>query len=380
MSEKVKIINAIDWWTLNLDTDFSQALIWLTHNWVKEWLVPTQAGWAGTDIEVPAWIALIKTTRTSVVPTEDILMVFRNTVAKTLTVWNSKKIFIEITQDNINDATQNTNVNWTWIWSIKIDDAYPAWNFIKLWETDWAWLLATTVLENLRIDEAILNYTDLTALTWNIVTTWDISWANWTFSWDVDANAFTWDWSGLTNIDLTIPDATETVRWLIRKATLEEVQKNFNNNEFIWIQDLFSLFNLAIVPWTDFLISQLNTQQNHSDGTSNWVKVKEFEADFWWNIYAELEALNTNNTTAVDNWVRIYINWTYVWTWLSWGNISSSFQLFTHSNITISQWDLVQVYVTNQGATNTTSIKNFRLKNNVQLNPDLYNWWTINLN
>ena len=151
MAEIVKLINSIDGWTLTRDVDFSLLNKSITNPWVVEWLIPTQAGGAGTDITVWTGEAFVKVTRTSVTPNEVFYVVFRNTVEKVLTVWNNKKIFIEIETANINNPTNNTSPTGENIWSIKIDDNYPSDNFLKLGETDWSGLLNILSKEDLNI-------------------------------------------------------------------------------------------------------------------------------------------------------------------------------------------------------------------------------------
>ncbi len=147
MAQIVKLINSVDGWTLTRDTDFSLLNKSISNPWVVEWLVPTQGGGAGTDITVWTGEALVKVTRTSVTPNEVFYVVFRNTVEEILTVWNNKKIFIEIETVNINTPSNNTSPTGENIWSIKIDDNYPSDNFLKLWETDWSGLLSNHVFE-----------------------------------------------------------------------------------------------------------------------------------------------------------------------------------------------------------------------------------------
>lgn len=172
MAEIVKLINSIDGWTLTRDVDFSLLNKSITNPWVIEWLLPNQNGGAGTDITVWTGEALVKVTRTSVTPNEVFYVVFRNTVEKVLTVWNNKKIFIEIESVNINTPSNNTSPTGQNIWSIKIADDYPTDNFLKLWETDWSWLLSTDVFEFQTIKQDVLNKS-----TYSASSTWTDSYA-----------------------------------------------------------------------------------------------------------------------------------------------------------------------------------------------------------
>ena len=184
MAESVKLINSIDGWTLTRDVDFSLFSKAVSNAWVVEWLSPTQVGWAGTDINIPAWEALVKVTRTSVTPNEIFYVVYRNTSDVILTSWNNKKIFIEIEQTNINTPSNNTSPTGENIGSVKIADNYPSDNFLKLWETDWVWLLSVDVLEFYTIKQQVAtksNYGE--SNTWNDSYEISIPWINSYFDW-----------------------------------------------------------------------------------------------------------------------------------------------------------------------------------------------------
>ena len=76
----------------NTDFHFSTPVSTILSQWVIDWLGLTQSWWAGTDISVNIWKALVEVTRTSIIPNEVFLCVFNNTAVETITCWNSKKI------------------------------------------------------------------------------------------------------------------------------------------------------------------------------------------------------------------------------------------------------------------------------------------------
>lgn len=122
-------------WILNLNQDKDYSILSdaiLDWSFVLSWL-------AVTTNSVSAWRAIIKCTRTSTTPNETIWVTFENTGAVTIDTSWTKKVWIEIYQDNINSALLNTDANWVWIWEIKTWTVYPAWNYVPLASiTAWA--------------------------------------------------------------------------------------------------------------------------------------------------------------------------------------------------------------------------------------------------
>lgn len=85
-----------------------------------------------TTNSVSAGRALIKCTRTSTTPNETVWVVFENTSAVTIDTSGTKKVWIAITQANINDSTLNTDPTGVGIGSIQTGADYPADNFVPL--------------------------------------------------------------------------------------------------------------------------------------------------------------------------------------------------------------------------------------------------------
>lgn len=75
---------------------------------------------------------LIHCTRTSTTPNETVWVVFENTSAVTIDTSGTKKVYIEVTQANINDGTLNIDPTGVGIATIKTGASYPSSNYIPL--------------------------------------------------------------------------------------------------------------------------------------------------------------------------------------------------------------------------------------------------------
>lgn len=84
-----------------------------------------------TTNQVATGSAFIKATRTSTTPNEEVLVKFEITANEVIDTSGTKKVWIEILQDNINDAGLN-DANGTIAWEIKTGASYPSTNFIAL--------------------------------------------------------------------------------------------------------------------------------------------------------------------------------------------------------------------------------------------------------
>jgi len=129
---KTKVLNAVNGWLLNRDADLTA---WLT-SMITQGVIE---GFIVTAWQVSIWKALIEVKRTAILPNEVWLLYVNSTAIETVTIWNNKKVYLEVNQDNLNDPSLNTDTNGYWITTIKIEDTYPATNYIKLAETDWIW-------------------------------------------------------------------------------------------------------------------------------------------------------------------------------------------------------------------------------------------------
>lgn len=84
-----------------------------------------------TTNQVGTGTAFIKVTRTATTPTEEILVKLEITANEVIDTSGTKKVWLEINQNNINDPGLN-DVNGTTAGSIKTGASYPASNYIPL--------------------------------------------------------------------------------------------------------------------------------------------------------------------------------------------------------------------------------------------------------
>ena len=299
------------------DRDVSNLITWIVSDWVLTWFTPTQVWWAWTNITIPLWKAFVWVTRTWT-PAENFYVLFENTEDVILTCWNSKKIFIEIPQVNIDDPTQNTNADWTWIWEIKIADVYPSWNYISLWETDWSWLYSNVNLKNLVFNSDVISKSDLVKL--------DINW-NLNISWDITGTNFIWNWSQLT--------------WLSAEVSSSSLQKMLWKDWWI-VWRAYSQVNYEqLTWWTD------NNFWNTTD--------QEVAQSFYWQDLINEATFNIKKVWNDRNDIYAEIQWDNAWIpdWIAQAtsdtilkaNLTTSYteQTFTNFNFTPEPWVLYHI-------------------------------------
>ena len=123
-----------------------------------------------SDITVQGWEAKLLCIRTAStpIPNQEVMVNFEMNEPKILDVTWDKKIFIEIDDAQLQDPTLVTQCDWTLIWSVKSESAYPTTScYIPLREiTAWAWQTATDVREALKIQWPWLQ---LNNYGWNIL-------------------------------------------------------------------------------------------------------------------------------------------------------------------------------------------------------------------
>ncbi len=122
--KKMQRVALINWENINQDYDLSKILESLATPWVVKGL--EVQSW-----KVTKWYSFVEITRNST----KFLVLFENTEELNINTSGTKKIFIEINQNNIDDGSFNES-NWEWIWVIKIASNYPTKNFLKLASID----------------------------------------------------------------------------------------------------------------------------------------------------------------------------------------------------------------------------------------------------
>jgi len=180
MTEIIWLLNGTN---INQDKHFSFPWSSVIKEWVITWLEVTTNS-------VSAWKAIIEVTRTNTSPEESFLVTYENTSSVTIDTSWTKKVFIKVTQANINDGSWN-NADWTWIGTIQTDTSYPSSNYIPLASIS-SWSI-TDEREFVKIKWDIDIATDSTS-SHTIWTAWQT---------DFIGNSFTWDWSWLTSVSST---------------------------------------------------------------------------------------------------------------------------------------------------------------------------------
>lgn len=401
MAITCKLINAVTGWVLNKDSDIQAPLnLLLTEGVIND---ADTSNFEVTAGQVWSGKCFIEVTRTNTSPEEKWLAYVWNQSDESKTLWNNKKIYIYIPQANINDNTLNTESDWTLIASIEVEDAYPVtWYYIPLAETDWVWAI-TDLREFAKIKWANLNSVSisiLTGWTWKAFYTdwnWDMQeislWVSWTVFWSNWVSSPPWFISPTISIPLLdeklsitsgdkmlVYDATSWVNkqheakasttneWLVERATDTESldltdETRYINSKQSWI--IVKWYAFIPVTWTTYTYNTANTETSHT-GDTDWTLLKEIRVDIDWvfDTTFDLRGVDTNWGETYDG--RIYINWVATWTshtvnswaWDSWWITK------TDSNLTVSRWDLVQVYAKTRSTiySNTVYVRNFQIK------------------
>lgn len=290
----------------------------IINEWVITWL-------AVTVNHIAIWSAAILVTRTN---WQIFLVDFHNTEIKTIPTLTNSKIFIKIDQTKIDDwDTYITNTDWTWIAEIWVDSNRPStWAYIKLASSDWSWVI-TDERSFISLIGWLLNNTDLTNLTWDITTTWDI-----------EASTFYWSASWLTDISADIHSLTEITslqdddEHLVYDVTVSQNRKVKNSNMFV--SDNFSVSRMKdAASWT----------VNYSHNL--WKKPKLIIVD---NVWSDL----SNQWSVLSHWSWTNVWWNscsykhYVYVWMpsslciksSWG---TDYQEWYITNVTDTDFDIV---------------------------------------
>ncbi len=227
MAERIGMINGAN--NRNMDYDFSS----IGSSVIVEWVI---SGLEVTTNSVSAWRALVKVTRTNVTPNQEFLVHYEATSAVTIDTTGTKKVYIEVTQLNINDGSQNTNADGTWIGSIQTDSSYPSTNFIPL-----ADIVSSVITDDRQFLSVDTTKIDLTDGTNNVNSNAASNHSIWT----AGKTTFYGDWSSITGISADIH----------------------------WITEITDLANLD-----EFIIYSQSAVGNRKINTKN---VKDFITKFW---------------------------------------------------------------------------------------------------
>jgi len=123
--QRVWILNGNN---INYDKDFTAWFLATIQQGIIEGF---SISWSGASAEILPWKALIKCTRSN---WDTFLATFENTENVAVDMSGTKKVYIVIDQDKIDDGTLN-NENGTWLWEITTDPStYPSLNFVALYD------------------------------------------------------------------------------------------------------------------------------------------------------------------------------------------------------------------------------------------------------
>lgn len=149
--QRVALLNGA---TKNQDYDRSAIWVSLMDGWVYEGLALSNTG--SNNRQVTAWKALIKVTRTT---GQKILVHYENTATVTFTLAWPFKIWIAVTQANIDTPTLNA-VDGSGIGAIAYGTNYPAGNYISLGEVDVSNTIVTGAIAITPLDDLVTYITN----------------------------------------------------------------------------------------------------------------------------------------------------------------------------------------------------------------------------
>lgn len=170
-----------------------------------------------------------------------------------------------------------------------------------------------------------------------------------------------------SEINLTfIKKTSVTDLWLVEMCTDSEASNWTDEERFINSKQVKDNYWVSVVSWDITLASLTDTD---STSSTTFIKVKEILLEKWWIYNVSFTLKRTTSSTA--HW-RIYVNWIAVWTDQSTSN--NSYVTFTQ-DITVNDWDLMQLYLYHGSASYSAQSNNMTLK--FDIIPNLL-WYTIN--
>ena len=178
----------------------------------------------------------------------------------------------------------------------------------------------------------------------------------------------------ISEIKTDIWSADESTPALVQKASDAVATAWTNTTYYISPEQAKNKIDLYIpVWWTDYELAAANTAK--SIDFASYTLVKEISIPFAWTYTVEFELFDANASTAA--YWRIYVNWIAVWTQRV-HNVDWTWSSTYSEDITVSAWDLIQLYWRQDWAwLGTCQARNFQVNCNLNLRQDLYNW-TVN--
>lgn len=203
----------LNWNNITYDKDFWVPLFALLNAGVVSGF-GVSGSWASAEIE--AWKALIECTRNN---GDKIMVAFENTANVAIDMSGTKKVYILVDQDAIDDGQDNAE-DGTWVASIQTGASYPAGNYVPLYS------IASDVVTNdmtfASLNTTTLSKSDLTQLIQNITTTGNVT-----------ANTFFGDWSNLTGLVAEV-QSTSLNKMLWTAWEIGKAYSLVDYNQTIW--------------------------------------------------------------------------------------------------------------------------------------------------
>lgn len=304
--QRVALIN---WKNKNQDYDLSKIFSSIANPGVIEWL--EVQNW-----KITPWYAFIEVERAWV----KFNVLFQNTEDLVIDTTWTKKVFIEINQNNINDWTNNLS-DWTWIWEIKTASDYPTKNFISLASiTSWVITDSRSFIKFKWLKRKWLNINKILYV--------DSNWDEVELAYDTSIDQ--WKSIVISSTWLRLQSPSVNIDWLTEK--IEAVDNDWlilSDSENSNINKKIKLKNLLLKDfWNgwdwNLFISTWTTTLNVWSIWSVWYLELQYKDVIisWWT-------LNFWNLQNNGNIVVIKVNWTFKMTW---GTISASGAWWLYGN------------------------------------------------
>lgn len=171
----------------------------------------------------------------------------------------------------------------------------------------------------------------------------------------------------------SLPDASETVKGVVEKATQAETIA-WTSDKYLDAAQIKSRYsNWDIIAWTDFTAIELNTRRSTTSLTP--VMVKSAYITYWWTYRINFVYWTTNDALNGRAYSQIYKNWTPYWALNTWPISNSTDQNVTES-LSFDAWDSVELYIYKNADADWADAANFNIKYSIY--KEIENITTIN--